>query len=71
MFLKWPLFWMREEAEVLTSVFFTAGAPLDPVAASPVLSDPDPGSLIQDQQQDLLRQMVQKLSVFENQVGQV
>lgn len=106
--LEGPLLWKSEEAEVLTSVFLTAGAPLNNqpaamttgVSTSPVLSVNDPASqnkdsskavmLIKDQQQeadvlDLLKQVVlvqkelargqvqvvQKLSVFENQVGPV
>ncbi|CAF97269.1 unnamed protein product [Tetraodon nigroviridis] len=45
------------------------GAPLHNPPTSPVLSDSDPAPLSQDQQQ--LRQLVQKLSVFENQGAQL
>lgn len=49
---KEPLLWKSEEAEVLTSVFFTAGAPLNDqpaamttgVITSPVLSVNEPAS---------------------------
>lgn len=48
---KEPLLWKSEEAEVLTSVFFTAGAPLNNqpaaitgVITSPVLSVNEPAS---------------------------